>query len=40
MAAPTDDQLYDLAVPDHEATLGGIKDDVQPEHPSVLVHMG
>lgn len=36
---PTPDQLYDLAVPDASNTLGGLKDDVDPEHPSVLGHL-
>jgi hypothetical protein len=35
-----DEGLYDLAVPDHENTLGGIKDDTQPDHPSVIGHLG
>lgn len=34
-----DAALYDIAVPDAAHTLGGIKDDIDPEHPSVLAHM-
>ena len=36
----TDSQLYELAIPDADNTLGGIKDDTQPEHPSVIGHLG
>jgi len=35
----TDSQLYELAIPDADNTLGGIKDDTQPEHPSVIGHL-
>jgi hypothetical protein len=38
-ADPAPEALWDLAVPDPENTLGGIKDDVAPEHPSVIGHM-
>lgn len=31
---------YDQAVPDPEHTLGGIKDDIEPDHPSVIGHLG
>lgn len=34
------EQLYDLAQPDPEHTLGGIKDDIEPDHPSVIGHIG
>eukprot|EP00158_Paraphelidium_tribonemae_P000233 Partr_v1_DN20168_c0_g2_i1_m32647 putative Oxysterol-binding protein len=33
------EQLYDLAQPDPEHTLGGIKDDIEPDHPSVIGHI-
>ncbi len=37
---PPAEALWDLAVADPEHTLGGIKDDIDPEHPSVIGHMG
>jgi hypothetical protein len=35
-----DEALYAAAVPDPEHVLGGVKDEVEPDHPSVLGHMG
>ena len=32
--------LWDLAVPDAENTLGGLKDDIPPDHPSVIGSIG
>lgn len=34
-----DTDLYGIAVPDPEHTLGGIKGDIEPEHPSVIGHI-
>jgi hypothetical protein len=34
------DQLYELAEPDAANTLGGMLDDTEPDHPSVIGHMG
>lgn len=36
----SDAELFDITVPDAERTLGGVKDDIEPDHPSVIVHMG
>ena len=32
--------LFDKAVPDAEHTLGGLKEDTEPEHPSVVMAIG
>jgi Oxysterol-binding protein len=33
------DELYEKCIPDPENTLGGIKDDIEPDHPSVIGHL-
>jgi hypothetical protein len=40
VADPAPEQLFGLAEPDPEHTLGGLKDDVEPEHPSVIGAIG
>lgn len=40
MEPSSPEELYELAVPDEAHTLGGIQDDIEPEHPSVIGHMG
>lgn len=39
MASSESTDLFSAAVPDPEHTLGGVKDDVEPAHPSVIMHM-
>lgn len=39
-ADPRPEELYDLAVPDAPNTLGGLHGDIDPEHPTVIGHMG
>lgn len=39
-SATDNNELYNIAVPDGDNTLGGIKDDTEPEHPSVIGHLG
>ena len=33
------EELYEKCIPDPDNTLGGMKDDVEPEHPSVIGHI-
>lgn len=40
MVINEDTDLYSIAVPDPEHTLGGLKEDIEPEHPSVIGHIG
>jgi hypothetical protein len=37
---PAPSQLFSLAEPDAAHTLGGLKDDVEPDHPSVIGAIG
>ena len=39
-AGAPDADLFGLSEPDAANTLGGIKDDIDPEHPSVIMHLG
>lgn len=38
--APAEGTLYSRCVADAEHTLGGIRDDTEPAHPSVIMHLG
>lgn len=40
MASEDPAALFGLAEPDPAHTLGGLKDDIEPEHPSVVGHLG
>lgn len=40
MASDEAASLYPRCVADADNTLGGIRGDTEPEHPSVIMHLG